>query len=68
VSEHGSRVLEWFKLRAPILSLLLVLLGVVLSMYGRITALEVRQQMMEQQERQIVEQLGRIETRLMVVR
>jgi hypothetical protein len=61
-------VLEWFKVRAPILSLLVVLLGYVLSMYGRITALEVRQQMMEQQEQQIVEQLGRIETRLMVVR
>lgn len=61
-------MLEWFKVRAPILSLLVVLLGYVLSMYGRITALEVRQQMMEQQEQQIVEQLGRIETRLMVVR
>jgi hypothetical protein len=68
VSEHPSRVLEWFKVRAPILSLLVVLLGYVLSMYGRITALEARQQMMQQQEQQIVEQLGRIETRLMVVR
>lgn len=42
-------MLQWFKVRAPMLALLLTVLGVVLSMYGRITALEVRQTMMEQQ-------------------
>lgn len=61
-------VLNWFKVRAPILALLLTLLGVALNTYGRLTSLEqavkdsaVRQQMMEQA-------LGRIETRLMVVK
>ncbi len=61
-------VTNWFKVRAPILALLVTLLGLVISMYGRITALEVRQQMMEQREQAMQDALGRIETRLMVVR
>lgn len=61
-------VVRWFVVRAPILSLLLLLFGYVLSIDHRITALEVRQQAMEQREQQMVEQLGRIETRLLVVR
>jgi hypothetical protein len=61
-------VTHWFKVRAPILALLITLLGVAFSTYGRLTALEQqardsasRQEMMEQT-------LARIETRLMVVR
>ncbi len=59
---------QWFKLRAPMLALLLTILGLLLNTYGRLAAVEqelkdneVRQLMMEQT-------LGRIETRLMVTR
>lgn len=59
---------QWFKLRAPMLALLITLLAVAFSTYARLATLEqamrdsdIRQQMMEQT-------LGRIETRLMVLR
>ncbi len=61
-------VTQWLKVRAPILALLLTILGLLLNTYARLAMVEqalrdseVRQTMMEQT-------LGRIETRLMVVR
>jgi hypothetical protein len=50
------------------LALLITLLGVVLSMYGRITTLEQQQRDMQEQTRMIWQAVDRIETRLMVVR
>jgi hypothetical protein len=68
VSEHPDPLAQWFKVRAPMLALLITLLGVVLSMYGRITTLEQQQRDMQEQTRMIWQAVDRIETRLMVVR
>jgi hypothetical protein len=65
-SELRDPVLTWFKVRAPMLALLLTILGVLLNTYARLTAVEVRQQMMEQRETQMQETLERIEMRLVV--
>jgi hypothetical protein len=68
VSEHQDPLAQWFKVRAPMLALLITLLGVVLSMYGRIATLEQQQRDMQEQTRMIWMAVDRIETRLMVVR
>ena len=61
-------VAHWFLVRAPILAILVALLGVMLQMYGRITTLEQQQRDMQEQTRMIWQAVDRIETRLMVVR
>jgi hypothetical protein len=61
-------VAHWFLVRAPILAILIALLGVMLQMYGRITTLEQQQRDMQEQTRMIWQAVDRIETRLMVVR
>lgn len=61
-------VLNWFKVRAPILALLLTLLGVALNTYARLATLEQEVKDSQVQEQMIWQAVGRIETRLMVVK
>ena len=61
-------VTHWFKVRAPILALLLTILGVAFSTYGRLTSLEQQARDSAARESMIEQTLARIETRLMVVR
>jgi hypothetical protein len=61
-------VTQWFKVRAPILALLVTLLGIMLSMYGRITSLEQQQRDMLTQQQMIWQAVENIETRITVVR
>ena len=61
-------VTHWFKVRAPILALLVTLLGVLLSMYARLATVEQEVRDSQVQEQMIWAAVGRIETRLMVVR
>lgn len=68
MSEVEDPVAHWFLVRAPILAILVALLGVMLQMYGRITTLEQQQRDMQEQTRMIWQAVDRIETRLMVVR
>jgi hypothetical protein len=59
---------RWFVVRAPMLAILIALLGVMLQMYGRITTLEQQERDMQEQTRMIWLAVDRIETRLMVAR
>jgi hypothetical protein len=61
-------VTEWFKLRAPILALLLTILGVLLNTYARLAAVEQQLRDSHIEQEMIWQAVGRIETRLMVVR
>jgi hypothetical protein len=59
---------QWAKVRAPILALLLTILGVLLSTYGRLVALEQAQRDSDVRERMMEQAINRIETRLMLER
>jgi hypothetical protein len=61
-------VIQWFKLRAPILALLLTILGVLLNTYARLAVVEQAQRDSDVRLSMMEQTLGRIETRLMVVR
>ena len=61
-------VARWFLVRAPMLALLVTLLGVMLQMYGRITTLEQEWRDSQVQQQMIWQAVDRIETRLMVAR
>jgi type II secretory pathway component PulJ len=61
-------VLNWFKVRAPVLALLATLLGVAFSTYAQLARLEQEVRDSQVQEQMIWQAVGRIETRLMVVK